>query len=73
MQKKNANRIVATVDCRGESRPKELHVKFRLPVQNTLADITVNGQKAQIGGLHKDTAIFAAGQAKHFEVVAEFS
>jgi len=73
MQKKNAKRIVATVDFPGENRPKELHVKFRLPVQNTLAGITVNGQKARIGGPHKDTAIFAAGQAKHFEVVAEFS
>ncbi|MBN9615135.1 MAG: Tat pathway signal protein [Acidobacteriales bacterium 59-55] len=73
IQKKDANRIVATVDFPGENRPKELNVKFRLPVQNTLTGITVNGQKAQIGGLHKDTAIFAADQAKHFEVVAEFS
>jgi hypothetical protein len=73
MEKKDSHRIVATVGCHGEGRPKELHVKFRLPVHNVLAGITVNGQKAQVGGLHKDTAIFATGHTNHFEVVAQFS
>jgi hypothetical protein len=68
-----SKRASATVELARPGAPKELQVKFRLPAENALQKVTVNGKPATIGGLHKDVAIFPTGNQRHFEVVAEFA
>ncbi|MFZ0924504.1 MAG: hypothetical protein WA020_15660 [Candidatus Acidiferrales bacterium] len=68
-----ANSVTANVLLAKAGAPKELHVKFRLPKENTLRSITVNGWSVKLGGTHGDVAIFPTGAEKHFEVVAHFS
>lgn len=43
----------------GRTAPKELHFKFRLPETTKLNNVTVNSHRVIVGGIHKDTAIFA--------------
>jgi hypothetical protein len=64
-----ARRVTASVTLARAGAPKELHVKLRLPEQYSLGTVTVNGRPAQVGGLHKDTVIIAAGNESKFEVV----
>ncbi|HTS12667.1 MAG TPA: hypothetical protein VMH00_11155 [Candidatus Limnocylindrales bacterium] len=71
--KPESKQAVAALELARAGAPKELHVKFRLPAQNTLQRISVNGRPASLGGLHGDTAIFATGNDRRFELVAEFS
>ena len=68
-----AKRASATVELARSGAPKELQVKFRLPTQNALQKVTVNGKPATIGGLHNDVAIFPTANQKRFEVVVEFA
>ena len=68
-----AKSISATVELARPGAPKELQVKFRLPAQNTLQKVTVNGKAGTIGGLHNDVAIFPTANQRRFEVVAEFA
>lgn len=69
----DSKRITATVELAKAGAPKEIQVKFRVPAANTLQKISVNGKPVDIGGPHKDCAIFKAGVEKHFEVVAELA
>lgn len=69
----SAKNASATVELARPGAPKELQVKFRLPAQNTLQKVTVNGKPATLGGPHNDVAIFPTGNKKHFKVVAEFT
>jgi hypothetical protein len=48
--------------------PRELHVKFRLPVANALRSATVNGRPARMGGLHNDTVIIETGNRRSFVI-----
>ncbi|MGB6877449.1 MAG: hypothetical protein WBD87_15590 [Candidatus Acidiferrales bacterium] len=68
-----AKSVTANVLLARSGAPKELHVKFRLPKDNSLQSVTVNGRSAKFGGAHNDVAIFPAGAEKHFEVIAHFS
>jgi hypothetical protein len=68
-----SNRVVATVELSQPGSPKEIQVKLRVPVQNPIKTVTVNGRPATLGGLHKDTVIITTGNEKHFEVVGQLS
>ncbi len=68
-----AKRVSATVELSRPGAPKELQVKFRLPTQNALQKVTVNGKPATLGGLNNDTAMFPTTNQKRFVVVAEFA
>jgi hypothetical protein len=68
-----ASRASATVEIPKSGGLKELQVKFRLPPKYALKSVTVNGKAAQVGGAHRDAAIFPAGNESHFEVVAKFA
>jgi len=69
----NENRVTAVVELQEATRPKELHVRFRLPRQNALKTVTVNGRAAAIGGTQKDTVIISTGKEARFNVVGEFA
>jgi hypothetical protein len=58
----------ASITLARAGAPKELHVKFRLPVEHTLQSATVNGRPARIGGLHNDTVIIPTRNERHFEI-----
>jgi hypothetical protein len=66
-------RVTANVLLARPGAPRELHVKFRLPKENMLQSVTVNGQPAKLGGTHNDVAIFSTGNSKGFEIVARFA
>jgi hypothetical protein len=68
-----AKRVTATVTLARAGAPEELHVKMRLPEQYQLNSVTVNGQPAQFGGPHNDTAIVKTGNATHFEIIAKLA
>ena len=61
--------VVARVALARPGMPKELHVKLRLPAENTFRSIAVNGRPASLGGPHNDTVIISTGANKIFEVV----
>ena len=70
---RGAKRVSATVELARPGAPKELQVKFRLPAENTLQNITVNGKPVARGGTHNDVAVFPTNDQKRFAVIAEFS
>jgi hypothetical protein len=61
--------VVGHLELIGARAPKEVHFKLRLPVQTLFQNVTVNGQPAILGGVHKDTVIITTGHEKKFEVV----
>jgi hypothetical protein len=65
--------VTAHVDLVGSGMPKEVHVKVRLPAENTLKTVTVNGRSATIGGQHADTVIVPTRGERHVEVVGQWS
>ncbi len=68
-----ARKVTANVALARPGAPKELHVKFRLPKENALQGVTVNGHTARLGGAHGDVAIFPTGNRERFEIIAEFN
>jgi hypothetical protein len=68
-----ARRVVATVNLARPDAPRELHVKFRMPVEQTLRSVTVNGQPATLAGPHGDTVIVTTRNAKSFEVIGQWN
>ena len=71
VKKPSAKSIVGHVELSGKKAPKEVHLKIRLPVQTLLQSVTVNGQPATLGGIHKDTVIISTRNEKRFEVVGQ--
>jgi len=69
--KPNAKSIVGQVELSGASAPKEVHLKVRLPLQTVLQRVTVNGQAAGAGGVHKDTIIIVPRNERRFEVIGQ--
>jgi hypothetical protein len=67
-----AKRVVAKVQLARAGEPKEIQVKLRLPLQNSLRTITVNGRPATLSGLHNDSVTVQTGSEKTFEVIGEF-
>ena len=68
-----AKKVTATVELARLGAPRELQVKFRLPKQNTLQSITVNGRPVALGGAHNDVAIFPTRNEKRFEIVGHLA
>ena len=64
--------VVGRVELARAGAPRELQVKFRLPVSHRLKAATVNGRPATFSGLHGDTVVFETRNEKSFEVVAQF-
>ncbi len=69
--KPSAKSIIGHVELSGARAPKEVHFKLRLPIQASLRSVTVNGQPATLGGIHKDTVILTTRKEKRFEVVGQ--
>jgi hypothetical protein len=63
-------RIDATAKLERPDEPAELHLKLRLPNSQKPTAITVNGQPAQLGGVHGDTVVIQTAGRKVFEVRA---
>ena len=55
----------------GAKAPAELTFKLRLPAENKLRSVTVNGRAAKLGGPHGDTVMIATGDERKFEILAE--
>jgi hypothetical protein len=55
----------------GDTTPKELQLKVRIPKGKVLQQVTVNGKMASIGGVHHDTLLIATDNKKQFEIVAQ--
>ncbi|MFZ0214005.1 MAG: hypothetical protein WBE20_13535 [Candidatus Acidiferrales bacterium] len=67
-----AKKVTANVVLARPGAPSELHVKFRLPKENTLQSVTVNGRPAKLGGTYNDVAIFSTADGRHFEVIGTY-
>ncbi|MBV9269090.1 MAG: Tat pathway signal protein [Acidobacteriaceae bacterium] len=63
-----SQRVLAQVQLAAAGSPGELHVKFRLPVTKRLESVTVNGNRAIIGGRHNDTVIVKTDHQQSFEL-----
>lgn len=68
-----AKRIVASVELARPGSPKEVHVKLRLPTQNKLLKVRVNGRGADLLGPRNDVVVIQTRNESRFEVVGEFS
>jgi hypothetical protein len=66
-------RVTAKIELARPGEPKEIHVKLRLPLQNQIRSVAVNGASATLGGLHQDTVIIQTGRERVFEVAGQFS
>lgn len=66
-------RIVASVALAHPGSPKEVHLKLRLPAQNKLLKVSINGKSANLQGSRNDTVIIQTQNESRFEVVGEFS
>ncbi len=67
-----AKRVTANVELKKAGAPKEVHITFRLPPENVLRSVTVNGRPANVGGTHRDTVVISTGSEKQFEIVGQF-
>ncbi len=65
--------VVAKVELAQPGTPKEIQVKLRVPAQNPIKSVTVNGRPASLGGVRKDTVIVQTGNEKLFEVVGQLA
>ncbi len=68
-----AKSIAASFELARSGSPKEVHVKLRLPAQNKLLKVRVNGRAANLSGPRNDTAVIQTRNESRFEVVGEFS
>lgn len=68
-----AKTVAANIEFAKPGAPKELHVTFRLPRENTLQSVAVNGRPVTLGGTHNDVAIFSSGAARRFDLIAHFA
>ncbi len=68
-----AKSIAASVELARPGSPKEVHVKLRLPAQNKLLKVRVNGRPAILRGPRNDTVVIQTQNESRFEVVGEFS
>jgi hypothetical protein len=68
----SAKRVTGSIGLAERGKPEQLQLKLRLPLQNSLRQVTVNGQPAKLGGSRNDTAIIFTGKDKHFELNAQY-
>jgi hypothetical protein len=71
--KPGSSTVSAHIQLLGSKAPEEVHCKVRLPLQNKLAHVTVNGKAASLGGPHSDTVIIKTGGEKRFEVAGQWT
>jgi hypothetical protein len=71
--KPEAKQVVGNVELSGGAAPKEVHFKLRVPAQMPLQSVTVNGQPASLGGIHRDTVVITTNGKRQFEVIGRFS
>lgn len=64
-------RVLARVELTGKSGPKELQVKLRIPKEKRITRVSVNGNAAELSGLHKDTVVVPVGSERAYEVLGE--
>jgi hypothetical protein len=69
----NSKTVTATIELARNTSPKELHVKLRLPPRYSLGKVTVNGQPASIGGIHRDSVIVQTRNDKRFEISGSYT
>jgi len=67
----SAKIVKGNVELSGESLPKEVHFKLRLPRNMPVQGLTVNGQPASLGGIHQDTVIIPTAGKRSFQVVGQ--
>jgi hypothetical protein len=68
-----AKTIAGTINLAQAGSPKQLQLKLRLPLKNSLQQVTINGQPATLGGTHNDTVLISTASEKHFELSAQYS
>jgi hypothetical protein len=68
----DAKVVTGNLELNGESLPKEVHFKLRLPKNMPLQNVTVNGQRAAAAGIHQDTVIISTAGKRTFQVVGRF-
>jgi hypothetical protein len=73
LAKPSAKSIVGQVELTGTRPPEEVHFKLRLPAQTPLQSVTVNGQPATLGGVHKDTVIITTKNENKFDVIGQLT
>jgi hypothetical protein len=64
-----ATRVTATVKLAEGRRPKDIEVKFRLPVKHSLKAVMVNGTVRKLRG---ESVMIPVGDDSRFEVVGDF-
>jgi hypothetical protein len=69
----SAKVVQATVELERAGSPQEIQVKMRLPKNDSVGQVTVNGSSAILVGPNGDTVIIKTEYEKKFEVTARFS
>ena len=65
--------LVASVQLSRPGSPKEVHLKLRLPLENKLLKVRINGRVASLRGPGNDTVLIQTQNESRFEVVGEFN
>jgi len=65
--------LVASVQLSRPGSPKEVHLKLRLPLENKLVKVRINGWVANLRGPGNDTVLIQTQKESRFEVVGEFN
>jgi hypothetical protein len=68
-----AKNTVASIELARPGSPKEVHLKLRLPAQNKLQKVRVNGRVTNLRGPLNDTVVIETQNERRFEVVGDFS
>jgi len=69
IMKQKEKSVVGKVELNGNSSPKEVQFKLRTPLQHKVTRVTVNGEEAELGGIHRDSVVIPTGHRKEFEIV----
>lgn len=67
-----ARKIIGKIVLAETARPKQIHLKLRLPLEHRLQQVSVNGNPQRVGGLKNDTVIIPSDHEKQFEVAAQY-
>lgn len=68
----SAKSITGSISLAEHGKPEQIQVKLRLPLQNALRQVTVNGQPAKLGGSRNNMVIIFTGKDKHFDLKAQY-
>ncbi|HET7841111.1 MAG TPA: twin-arginine translocation signal domain-containing protein [Terriglobia bacterium] len=65
--------VTAKVELAKAGSPREIQVKFRVPADQPLNSVTVNGKAARFSGPHGDSVTVKTAGEKSFEVIAQLA